>query len=986
MESLFEGWFILPIVGASGVGKSHVIRWIDAHLKRRPDASRFHIIRVPKASSLKGVLRLLLRDLEGPEFDRLKESVNMARDHLDPGLAARHLQTSLRHRLEREADAARLRITSGGERAGDREMREFGDARMLPALLGDPLLEQQHWLSRSGNRRGVLALMADQVTQEGSQDGDGRKHEFAAEDFVLDDSIDVNELSKQARDCYRALFRADSARRRRAAEILNSVLDDAKNDLLQLGDNSLVELFGGVRAELHRRNLELVFLVEDFAVLSGLQGALLQVMIAEATRDGQQTLCTMRTALAYTEGYMAGRDTVLTRARSEWLLEERSGDDADILQRVERIVGAYLNAARVGQARLRQAYIVSGGSDLRSWVPTADTDDLEPPARSVVEAFGRSADGYPLFPFNVAAVHQLTRRGSIDSRGQLLFNPRHIINNLLTRVLMERPVFLRGEFPPAHVADDVRSADVTNEVGRRVPAAALKRYLGVLRLWGNQPDSTAAAANMAPEIYTGFGLQPIDFGLQPAVSSTSSDPVPEVRTAGATIRPSVLSNAPQLSAGEHPDVRRWRQLLEAWSDGAVLEQSDARLLRSWIAEAVYSSLPLDALLLRLRSKPLQLQKQVFLPRSRGQGNVSPADAFVTVAHETDLGDPLHRARLVHTLLAFVRRYAVYQGWNYDGAEVDGGLVRDFINARAVAAAEYLRARHFQIDADTKEPLVRALLVGARGLGVKGANDRASLPDLMAALFAESPPPTAGPAGPWAGLQASLRSSRSGWCEMLLEQVGARQGGAAVVHAVDAAALVPLIERAKTDWLLCTAPPSSNNDSDYQDFVRGFSDLRTSIEKAIRDEKLALVEWLPEATAWFGDDFDKAAVQEKLRDLVTDVKNRGLVPNADFDNLRKELSDLNSIALKTARDAATVLAGEPKRGEVLSTLAELPGRAVPPAKRFMDRMNMFLGQVETTLTAHETAIGSDVVVEAIRVVESELDGLGELFRICKEAKQ
>jgi hypothetical protein len=50
------------------------------------------------------------------------------------------------------------------------------------------------------------------------------------------------------------------------------------------------------------------------------------------------------------------------------------------------------------------------------------------------------------------------------------------------------------------------------------------------------------------------------------------------------------------------------------------------------------------------------------------------------------------------------------------------------------------------------------------------------------------------------------------------------------------------------------------------------------------------------------------------------------------------------------------------------------------------MNMFLGQVETTLTAHETAIGSDVVVEAIRVVESELDGLGELFRICKEAKQ
>jgi hypothetical protein len=67
----------------------------------------------------------------------------------------------------------------------------------------------------------------------------------------------------------------------------------------------------------------LVLLVEDFAVLSGMQGALLQVMITEAYRDGEQVLCTMRSALAYTEGVAYVPETVRTRARSLWTIEDQ---------------------------------------------------------------------------------------------------------------------------------------------------------------------------------------------------------------------------------------------------------------------------------------------------------------------------------------------------------------------------------------------------------------------------------------------------------------------------------------------------------------------------------------------------------------------------------------------------------------------------------------------------------------------------------------
>ena len=37
-ENLTSGTLLLPIVGSSGVGKSHMIRWLDAHLRRRKEA------------------------------------------------------------------------------------------------------------------------------------------------------------------------------------------------------------------------------------------------------------------------------------------------------------------------------------------------------------------------------------------------------------------------------------------------------------------------------------------------------------------------------------------------------------------------------------------------------------------------------------------------------------------------------------------------------------------------------------------------------------------------------------------------------------------------------------------------------------------------------------------------------------------------------------------------------------------------------------
>ena len=55
-----SGSHVLPITGASGVGKSHLIRILDARLRRLPDAHRYLVIRIPKSASLRRVVELIL--------------------------------------------------------------------------------------------------------------------------------------------------------------------------------------------------------------------------------------------------------------------------------------------------------------------------------------------------------------------------------------------------------------------------------------------------------------------------------------------------------------------------------------------------------------------------------------------------------------------------------------------------------------------------------------------------------------------------------------------------------------------------------------------------------------------------------------------------------------------------------------------------------------------------------------------------------------
>lgn len=812
-ENLPEGRVILPIVGSSGIGKSHVIRWLDAQIRRLPGAERRVVIRIPKGTSLKGVLGILLDEVQGPAYDKHRRELERAQQELDPGEAAGLLCEMLAHTLGEMGAEASARLLENPADRNAQEREAYCRADMLPALLRNQLLRDQHFVRTAARGDGVVKRLVEQLT-EGRAAGseDDRQHLFTPDDLIFGDGLERDALGRAEARAIGQLDRED--RRLAAVRILNAALDDAKQRLLRL-DPTVSDLFDAVRRELLRDEKELVLLVEDFAVLSGLQKQLLQVIIKEAIRDGRQVLCTMRTALAYTTGYPVP-ETVLTRAGVEYRIPDEPGSEAEILSRIRDLVGAYLNAARCGQSKLEQAYRESSGSEAsKDWMPAFGAS-VESEARAALHAFGSSPDGYELFPFNAYAIDELAREGCVQAN-RLVYNPRFVIQNVINKVLVHRELFESNGFPPASFGATGRRlpSAVTGEVERRVPPAQRDRYLRFLVYWGGCPGAPSEIAQVEPRVFSAFGLDKSLFGLAT---------VPPQPAAKQSV-PKEESSPTQQSSGRarprNPQESKWEATLEQWRAGLPLPQQEANQLRKWITEGLKDYIDWDWELFRPLGRDAAtwnrwFSEWVHIPNAAGHGGRTAGQAMVVVCDESDLADEARSARAHATLMSLVRFHDIHRGsWDYEGSEADLPRYAALLERLAVQAKAFIRARYFRADWDPLPAILQGLLIGARALGIEGSSrdDHAALIHAAFAAAPDAPSRSGTTAEPdetgWPDFVDGLRGCRGtgekesrdqlSWTGHLLNLIGARQGQADSVHAIDLVRLKPAIEEVIRTW-------------------------------------------------------------------------------------------------------------------------------------------------------------------------------------------
>lgn len=390
------------------MGKSHLIRWLALHT-----SGNRHVILIPKSTSLRRIIENILKGLAGPGYDEIRKQLATAHETLDDIAAEELLLAHFRTALRRRTNEARGTCDAAVKRneKPDAKLRAIAETHGdgLIALLEGPTKDAL--LRDNPKRTSVFSALVRRVT---TGIIDAEHGQFTPDDFEFA-AVTVNKLPDPRLQKYVAKLKSNTQNdRATAAELMNEVRDGAVGQLLGLGENQLADLFRRVREELFKDGRELVLLIEDFTTQAGVQQGLLDVIKMEGVRAGEAERCPLRTALAVTEGYLSPYDTLKTRAGYEFVLREQPAAEAEVLETLTDMVGAYLNTARLGPDRLKDWF---DGTDRNPDAKPPSFGASEDDAAALRRKLGkRSVVLLTLHDRIAAAFRQLMRENYPDAR------------------------------------------------------------------------------------------------------------------------------------------------------------------------------------------------------------------------------------------------------------------------------------------------------------------------------------------------------------------------------------------------------------------------------------------------------------------------------------------------------------------------------------------------------------------------------------------
>lgn len=706
----------IPLIGRSGMGKSHLVRWLDcrlkSHLQAKGEFEQWEVVRIPKNASLRQVLLLILKNLHGGLFDDARKRVNdVAQAHSAKDLADL-LLTMMSHQLQSmydEAMALGIEYDKQGKAIPEDIDKHISAViedveNGIGNLITDPnfklnLLKPDHCIYKRASR------MSDGL-KEGDENHDN--YELVPADLFFQDNID--DLSSLAREYIRRSRideHGNEKARIQAVSVLNEAMHAALKSLFSklftFNGGNFQELFQQIRRELLAKDRHLVILVEDMAAISAIEDVLIDSLIEEGMRDGVKTLCPVHSVIAVTDnypGYKRRQETLMTRAGYEWIIENTDRENNE--ERIVSLCGRYLNAARHGAAALKQ----SRAQNLANW-PTVWQDEETP---EWLADFGVTTEqGVPLFPFNHNAILGLANKNCRDSSGQLTFNPRIVINRVLLDILRDcRAEAEHGTFPPPNLAAITTDAEIQNKINQ-LTTIKVTNSASLAALWGYGYHSWDEVSKQLPSgVAKAFGLNEL--------AECLNGKLPESTTGGKDPDKLIIEHKPPIIP--KPPVEKsglpFVKHLKAWvNDKVVLPQGVARDLRAGLNNCyeLYAQTEFFGMV----DRPSLLERSITLI-SLPVAASDPSNAIVKFYDRKDLDDTLRRIEIYNVSLAVLRiqHYTnLGGGLSYPEALEDYAHYENFVSWWVPQATEIAvnHARARKLKPALRNHYQKALLLG-----------------------------------------------------------------------------------------------------------------------------------------------------------------------------------------------------------------------------------------------------------------------------------
>ena len=947
------GTHLLVLLGGSGAGKSHLVRWVHAKLRQK-SGNQHHIIRIPKNTSLRGFVERVLDGLPSEDrFSSYRQKLDEAEDAPDPEKAAIDLRSKLHWRLKRiweEARECRESAKNRAQKPTDEKLVEMRYAhadpkKALPSLLGDSALQD---CFISGQESLLQRVVRKALTGETEVD---RQYRFEPKDLEIDSSL-IREAAAVTKTYAGQLKRKKY--REEAVSVLNGALDGALTDLFGTKKYRIPELFREIREELGTER-ELFVLIEDFASLAGVQHEVLNIAIEEGVRDGKQHLCTLRTILAATEGTKADLATVESRSKRWEVVQDRQSPENAINDAV-KLTYAYLNAARIGQSGLVKVLKDNDSDSASDWVPQTGKNPEEE-----LRGFYDPELKRTLFPFNREVIAELVK-GKCLPEGTAELNPRKVINRVILPVLTKRTEFEKGEFPPPEFAGTGGVFPLVNQYLARNFKQDKGRYTTVIRLWGGNPKEPDMLSRVDPSVFSVFGLQ------VPKVSGVKSSGPTEILVEQPPPKsaPSVQSDASSSK------LSKMEEQLDAWNEGKGLVQEGANELRAALADAIDGWVQWH--LHCLEHTPLRTQqKHIYLPKAKG--NSRPHLFYV--CEEDDWKDRDHRATIVLAFKALFR-WKYGKTWSYEDGAADAGRYAELVQGMGKKWVEHVRRQGVTSAKEDLAPhIARGLMVGAHILGVRKEVCRGS-----AGLFFMGSERDTGDeqaSSAWAKVVQEVQDQRGLLIDHLSKQIGARQGKGGKTQAIDWSRVGPAVKDVVESDGQLKDLPSAGTGPEGQ-ILRHLKNLGDKLEAAAKEEAKRLHVLGEAFHEHFGPDFENDEGIKKLSAWVEAVAGasilKGKVTLADLqDCLEKIETEATSIVQTT--DSLRNISATDELLPMTLAIAKIPRGTVELYEELERQFSLALSGTEEFLGAQIEAMdpdgsGDDAVSPVIEKLHKTLE--------------
>lgn len=656
-------YVLAAVTGASGCGKSHLIRWLF-HQIEETDGRK--VLLVPRAgTNLRGVLQLILQGMVGEEFEEYRRRLAEADDGVPVEVSRGRLLDRLAERVEHGNETDLLQALPGHSPQHLMWVRQS-----LPVFLRDAVFREE-WLKEEG---GIATIHDIALGTAESVDRATERRGLRREDLPLQiDPRKVADASRISQSFYNLLIDENNDVEGALLDVANYYLDEALQAILRVGASDLSALLRAVRVQLAEQGKELILLIEDVARLQGIDLQLLDALLERPRGEGSQDLCNLRAVVGSTTGYFRTLpDTFRTRCSFRIEFPDRSIESEREV--VTEMAARYLNAARVG------------AEGLQAWA--GDVQSEAPPNRCEVcqhreechSAFGESS-GVGFYPLNRMSVLQ-----AYDRSGAVGINPRFLISDVIRRtVVAYADDISSGDFPNTVFLSEFGQGEGVNWLGANVISHIERsassnleadRYRALVELWSDRGD-------LPRGVFEAYGLRPLELsgvlaGTSGSEATTDTSPDPVTRRSARV-------------AGPEDRISGSIAALDRWAAGGELPQDVVTEMRNLVFEGVKAHIDWDSQrLLESRLSPRSGTTQAFGRTSLNfERQAVAARTNVEVTVLLPLEGKMSESDLAQALQGLVR-YSAYGSWEFPKAQEALILVARFLSDVADSVVAQLR--------------------------------------------------------------------------------------------------------------------------------------------------------------------------------------------------------------------------------------------------------------------------------------------------------